>query len=338
MKKKVWAVLLSTALTAALLTGCGSKEAPAAETPPAQEEAAPETETPEAEAPAEGSEDDGSYTIAWVDGNLANESNAVCTTAAKDYAESLGINFLLLDAEASGENQVAQCETLVAQGVDCIIIQPYDAAACQVAAESTIEAGVPVLVTKGEIADQSVCPFVGQDDYIAGQMEMEWMAEKLGGKGNIVILEGPTGISAALKRNDGINDVLKNYPDIKVVYTQPANWNRDEGMNLMETWMQTGEQIDAVVGHNDEMALGAYDAISDAGKAGEIFVIGIDAIDAAKASVAAGEMDATVLQDVETIAKKTIDVALMMAKGEEVEAVYNIDPILLTSENIADYQ
>ena len=114
MKKKVWAVLLSTALTAALLTGCGSKEAPAAETPPAQEEAAPETETPEAEAPAEGSEDDGSYTIAWVDGNLANESNAVCTTAAKDYAESLGINFLLLDAEASGENQVAQCETLVA--------------------------------------------------------------------------------------------------------------------------------------------------------------------------------------------------------------------------------
>ena len=110
-------------------------------------------------------------------------------------------------------------------------------------------------------------------------------------------------------------------------------------MNLMETWLQTpeGEQINAVVAHNDEMALGAYDAIADAGKAGEIFVIGIDAIDAAKTSVAAGEMDATVLQDVESIAKKTIDVALMMAKGEAVDDVYNIDPILLTSDNIAEY-
>lgn len=339
MKKKVLAALLSTAMVATLLTGCGSKEAPATEAPAAEETPAAENGEPEAETPAAEAGDDGSYTIAWVDGNLANESNAVCTTVAKEYAESLGINFLLLDGEGVGENQVSQCETLVAQGVDCIIIQPYDAAACQVAAESTIEAGVPVLVTKGEIADQSVCPFVGQDDFIAGQMEMEWMAEKLGGKGNIVILEGPTGISAELKRNDGINDVLKNYPDIKVIYTQPANWNRDEGMNLMETWLQTpeGEQINAVVAHNDEMALGAYDAIADAGKAGEIFVIGIDAIDAAKASVEAGEMDATVLQDVESIAKKTIDVALMMAKGEEVDDVYNIDPILLTSENIADY-
>lgn len=338
MKKKVLAALLSTAMVAALMTGCGSKEAPAAEAP-AETEAPEAEEAPDAEGDtAEGT--DGTYTIAWVDGNLANESNAVCTQAAKDYAESLGIDFLLLDAEASGENQVAQCETLVNQGVDCIIIQPYDAAACQVAAEATIEAGVPVLVTKGEIADQSVCPFVGQDDYIAGQMEMEWMAEKLGGKGNIVILEGPTGISAALKRNDGINDILKDYPDIKVIYTQPANWNRDEGMNLMETWLQTpeGETINAVVAHNDEMALGAYDAIADAGKAGEIFVIGIDAIDAAITSVAAGEMDATVLQDVKTIAEKTIDVALMMAKGEDVDDVYNIDPILLTSDNIADYQ
>lgn len=338
MKKKVLAALLSTAMVAALMTGCGSKEAPAAEAP-AEAEAPAAEDTPEAD-DAAASGEDGTYTIAWVDGNLANESNAVCTQAAKEYAESLGIDFLLLDAEASGENQVAQCETLVNQGVDCIIIQPYDAAACQVAAEATIEAGVPVLVTKGEIADQSVCPFVGQDDYIAGQMEMQWMAEKLGGKGNIVILEGPTGISAALKRNDGINDVLKDYPDIKVIYTQPANWNRDEGMNLMETWLQTpeGETINAVVAHNDEMALGAYDAIADAGKTGEIFVIGIDAIDAAIASVAAGEMDATVLQDVQTIAKKTIDVALMMAKGEDVDDVYNIDPILLTSENIADYQ
>ena len=166
---------------------------------------------------------------------------------------------------------------------------------------------------------------------------MEWMAEQLGGKGNIVIIEGPTGISAAIQRNDGITKTLEKYPDITVLHTQPADWNRDEGMSLMETWLQEGKEIDGVVAHNDEMALGAYDAIADAGKAGEIKVIGIDAIDAAKKSVAAGELDATVLQDVETIGKKTVEVAIEMCKGEKVDDVYNVDPVLLTKDNIADY-
>ena len=168
-------------------------------------------------------------------------------------------------------------------------------------------------------------------------MEMEWMAEQLGGKGNIVVIEGPTGISAAIQRNDGIVKTLEKYPDIEVLHTQPADWNRDEGMALMETWLQEGKQIDGVVAHNDEMALGAYDAIADAGKAGEIKVIGIDAIDAAKKSVAAGELDATVLQDVETIGQKTVEVAIQMCKGEEVEDVYDVDPVLLTKENINEY-
>ena len=255
----------------------------------------------------------------------------------KAYAEENNVDFTLLDGQGSGENQVSQIETLIAQGVDCIIVQPYDAAACQVGVEAAIDADIPVLVTKTTIEDNSICPFVGQDDTVAGEMEMEWMAEQLGGKGNIVIIEGPTGISAAIQRNDGIEKTLEKYPDINVLHTQPADWNRDEGMSLMETWLQEGKEIDGVVAHNDEMALGAYDAIADAGKAGEIKVIGIDAIDAAKKSVAAGELDATVLQDVETIGKKTVEVAIEMCKGEKVDDVYNVDPVLLTKDNIADY-
>ncbi len=300
MKKKLMAVLLCAAMTATILAGCSSSSSSssssAEETTEDEEEAAAEEST---EAETEETSDDTVYTIAWVDGNLANESNAVCTTYAENHAAELGgIDFKLYDGEASGENQVSQCETLIAQGVDCIIMQPYDAAACQVGVEACVEAGVPVLVVKAEIENQSICPFVGQDDVIAGEMEMEWIAEQIGGEGNIVILEGPTGNSAAINRNDGIENTLADYPDINVLYTQTGNWNREEGMALMETWLQMGEQIDAVVAHNDEMALGAYDAIVDAGMEGEILVIGIDAIDAALESVAAGEMDATVLQDV----------------------------------------
>lgn len=215
--------------------------------------------------------------IVWVDGNQANESNAVCADAAKAYAEEQGVGFSILDGQGSGETQVSQVETAISQGVDAIIVQPYDAAALQVGVEEAIEAGIPVLVTKTKIADNSVCPFVGQDDVVAGQMEMEWMAEQLGGKGNIVIIEGPTGIDAAISRTDGISKTLDEYPDIKVLHSQPADWNRDEAMSLMETWLQEGEEIDAVVAQNDEMALGAYDAIVDAGKEAEIKVIGIDA-------------------------------------------------------------
>jgi ABC-type sugar transport system substrate-binding protein len=108
-------------------------------------------------------------------------------------------------------------------------------------------------------------------------------------------------------------------------------------MALMENWLQLGEKIDAVVGHNDEMALGAYDAIVDAGKAGQIKVIGIDAIDAAVASVKGGEMDATVLQDSYGIGKLGVEVALKLCKGETIDPIYNVDPVLLTPENIGEY-
>jgi len=108
-------------------------------------------------------------------------------------------------------------------------------------------------------------------------------------------------------------------------------------MALMENWLQTGAKIDAVVAHNDEMALGAYDAIVDAGKKGEILVIGIDAIDAALASVAEGGLNATVLQDSYGIGALAIQVAIKMAQGEKVDMVYNVDPVLVTPENIKDF-
>ena len=333
--KKMIALLLALIMVFGLVA-CGAKE----EAPKTEEEKAEVPVEEKEEAPVEEEEapaEEDKLVIAWTDGNLANENNAMCTDVAKAYAAELGIEFILLDGEGNGENQVAHCETLVAQGVDCVIMQAYDAAACQTGVEYCIEKGVPVMCAKTMLEDNTLCPFVGQNDVDAGVMEMEWIAEQLGGAGTIVILEGPTGNSAAIQRQEGIMKVLEEYPDIKVLYTQTGNWNREEGMALMETWLQMGEQIDAVVAHNDEMALGAYDAIADAGKAGEILVIGIDAIQAAKESVAAGEMNVTILQDVETIAKTAIDTAIKLANGEEVEHFTYVAPVLLTKETVGNY-
>lgn len=339
--KKLIALLLALVMVLGLVACASNSDTTTDTDKPAEttdtEDTTTDTEDADTTEDDTAATDSDALTIAWTDGNLANENNAMCTDVAKAYAEELGINFILLDGEGNGENQVAHCETLIAQGVDCVIMQAYDAAACQAGVEMCIEAGVPVLCAKTMLEDNTLCPFVGQNDVDAGEMEMQWIADQLGGKGNIVVLEGPTGNSAAIQRNDGINNILANYPDINVLYTQTGNWNREEGMALMETWLQMGEQIDAVVGHNDEMALGAYDAIADAGKAGEILVIGIDAIQAAKESVAAGEMDVTILQDVETIAKTAIDTAVKMANGEEVEQFTYIAPVLLTKDTVGDY-
>jgi ABC-type sugar transport system substrate-binding protein len=138
-------------------------------------------------------------------------------------------------------------------------------------------------------------------------------------------------------RNEGIYSVLDKYPDIAVVFTQPADWDRALAMDTMENWLQTGEEIKAVVAHNDEMALGAYDALVAAGLADQIPVIGIDAIPAALKSVSEGGLSATVLQDAVAIGEETVDVAVMLAKGEKVDELYDIPFVLITPDTVADY-
>lgn len=338
MRKKVVAAVLTIALVFTL-GACGKSSSDTEAAISKEDNTTEETSTEEttSEVAEEGSDE--KILIGMTVGNLANEANVVYADAAKAYADSLGnVELLVLDGEGSAETQVAQCESFVAQGVDAVIMQAYDAAGAMAGVEACNEAGIPVFASKTTVEDmEKVATYVGSDDFNAGVIEMTYIAELIGGKGNIVILEGPSGISAAMLRNDGIESVLEKYPEINVLYTQPANWNRDEGMSLMENWLQMGQDINAVVAHNDEMALGAYDAISDAGLQDKIPVIGIDAITAAVESVKAGELTATVLQDGVAIGEKSVDVAIMLANGETVDELYDIPYVLITPENLSDY-
>ena len=339
--KKVLVILISL-LMIVMFTACTATTADtAASSAAASQEAAATSAAPASESAAatEEAAADGKIVIGMTNANLANEHNATYADAATAYVETLeNVELLILDGAGSADTQVSQCETFVAQGVDVVIMNPYDAEGCQAGVQVCLDAGIPVFTSKAQIADQTMVPtYVGSDDYQAGQIEMNYIAETLGGKGNIVILEGPTGISAAILRNDGIYKLLESNPDIKVLYTQPADWDRALAMDTMENWLQMGEDINAVVAHNDEMALGAYDALVDAGLEDTIPVIGIDAIPAALESVSGGGMAATVLQDAVSIAEKTIDVAIMLAKGEKVESLYDVPFVLITPDNVKDY-
>lgn len=277
--------------------------------------------------------------IGLTDANMSNESNAIFSNAAIEYAKGLdNVELIVNDGEGDAEKQIAQCESFVAQGVDVVIISPYDYDAAVTAAQICKDAGIPVFVAKGLIADMSIVEtYVGSDDFNAGVIEMEYIADLIEGKGNIVIIEGPTGVTGAVLRNDGIASVLKEYPDIKVLYSQPADWYRDQAMALMENWLQLGADINAVVAHNDEMALGAYDALEAAGLADSVPVIGIDGIQAAVESVGEGKLTASILQDSKTIAETAIDVAIKLANGEEIEKEYDIPYQVITADNYKDF-
>jgi inositol transport system substrate-binding protein len=151
------------------------------------------------------------------------------------------------------------------------------------------------------------------------------------------VIHGPNGHSAEVQRSDGIRQVLAKFPGAKIVLEQTANWDRAQALNLMENWLASGRQIDAVIAQNDEMALGAYKAIETAGKQKEIAVIGIDAIPDALKAVADGKLVGTVFQDARGQGSLAVDLAVQLVQGQTVKHDNYIPFQLVTKENLSNF-
>ncbi|MGD9908698.1 MAG: substrate-binding domain-containing protein, partial [Mesotoga sp.] len=182
------------------------------------------------------------------------------------------------------------------QKLDLIVINPTDSDAIVTAVEEANKAGIPVITVDRGANGGMVIAHIASDNVAGGMMAGEYVAMLLDGKGNVVELEGIVGTSAARDRGEGFGAAISKYPDIKIVAKQVANFNRAEGLVVMENILQANPNIDAVFAHNDEMALGAIEAIKAAGLLDKIKVVGFDAVDDAVAAVNAGEMAATVAQ------------------------------------------
>jgi inositol transport system substrate-binding protein len=168
-------------------------------------------------------------------------------------------------------------------------------------------------------------------------MQAEWIAEKLGGKGNVVIMNGDLAQEAAQKRTEGEKQVFAKFPDIKIIREDTGNWSRDQGLSLMENWLASGDQIDAVASNNDEMAIGALQAIEAAGKLGDIIVGGVDASPDALQEMDKGRLNVTVFQNAKGQGDGGIKVAIALAKGESVEKYTWIPFELVTPDNYKNY-
>ena len=260
----------------------------------------------------------------------------------KDYmtakADAMGdVELTVVDAGGDAAKQLQQVETFISQKVDAIIMQPQEQEACSPAIDKAKAAGIPI-INCNSLTITEPDAYVGSNDSESAEIAMTYIAKQLGGKGNVLMMHGHPGQTAEVKRTEGAMDILAQNPDMTLLDEQTADWDRAEAMTLMENWIQAyGDQINAVFCQNDEMALGALNALVQAGKKDNVLVVGVDAIDDALQSVKDGKMDATVYQDCKGQAEGAIEAAYKLAKGESVEKEILIPVILVTTENVDEY-
>lgn len=214
--------------------------------------------------------------------------------------------------------QQDQFETMITEGFDAIIFVPMDVEAGAAAVQAAADAGIPVIGSNARVNSDLLTSYVGSDDVVSGQMEAQHVVDAIGCEtgGQVVILEGPIGQSGQIQRLEGNMAALEACPAIEVIEQQTANWSRAEAQTLMENWLTThGDEIDGVIGQNDEMALGAIEALKGAGMdPAAMPIVGIDGITDAINAVKAGEMF-SILQDARAQAQGALDIAIYHARG-----------------------
>lgn len=258
--------------------------------------------------------------------------------AMEARAKEKNIELIVNDAQRTAEKQVQQIETFISQKVDAIILNPCEVEASSPAIAKAKAAGIPIINVNSET---SATPdgFVGSRDEQAGEIAMEHVARLLGGKGNIVMIDGYMGQAAQIKRAIGAKNILAKYPGIKVLAEQTAEWDRAKAMSLMENWIQSyGDKINAVFAHNDEMGMGALQALEQAKLKNKVIVVSIDAIADALQAVKDGRLDATVFQDAKGQGAGAIDMALQLIKKQPVENKEIFIPFqLVTKDNVEGF-
>ena len=245
---------------------------------------------------------------------------------------------IFVDSKEDVAVQLGQVENFITQGVNAIVVVPANTDATDPMTQAAVDAGIPLVYVNRKPANlPEGIAYVGSDSIDAGIFQMEWIAEKLGGKGNVVIMNGNLSQEAAQQRTAGVKQVAANFPEIAITKEQTANWSRDEGLALMENWLSTGDPIDAVAANNDEMAIGAIQAIEAAGKLGQIIVGGVDASADALAEMDAGRLNVTVFQNAVGQGEGGVATAIALARGEPVEQIVWIPYELVTPDNYKDY-
>jgi inositol transport system substrate-binding protein len=283
------------------------------------------------------SEDDGKLVIGVSMLSMQNEFIVNVADEMQKKATEMGVKLIIVDAERSALKQMEQVESFIAQGVDAIILNPCEVEASSPAVSRALAANIPIVNVNSETSTKPTA-FVGSNDVESARIAMNFLVEKLGGKGNIVMIHGFMGQAAQIQREEGAKEILKAHPEMKLIAEQTGEWDRAKSLDLMQNWIQSyGANINAVFAHNDEMGMGAVKALQNAGLKDKVIVVSIDAIQDALQAVKKGELDATVFQNAQDQGATAVMTAIKLSNGEKTEKEILIPFQLVVKENVDQF-
>ena len=260
-------------------------------------------------------ENSGSGEVGFSVSTLNNPFFVSLSEGAKAEAEKQGVKLVVVDAGDDAAKQTNDIEDLISRNVSVLIVNPVDSDAVAPAVQNAVSKGIKVISVDRVVNGVEVDCQIASDNAVGAKMATEYLVELIGEGAKAAELEGVPGASATIDRGAGFHEAADK--DLDVVASQTANFNRAEGMNVMENILQSCPEVKGVFAHNDEMALGAVEAVLASGK--DIKIVGFDATDDAVAAVKSGKMAATVAQKPELMGETAVQTAMKLINGETVE-------------------
>jgi ribose transport system substrate-binding protein len=267
------------------------------------------------------------YEIGFVISTLNNPFFVKVKEGAEETAKLSKVKLTVLDSQNDAIKELNNVESLVVSGVDLIIINPTDSDAVSSAIKLANNNKIPVITVDRNASQGEVVTYIASDNVQGGRLAGDLLYDLLKGKGKVAEIEGIPGTSAARERGKGFDEALKKYPEIVKIVKQPADFDRNKALVVVENILQTHPDVNAIFAHNDEMALGAIKAVEESGKS--IYVIGFDGTEEALKAVKEGRLTATIAQQPSKMGRIAVDMAIKYLKSGTIEPQVKVDLLII---------
>ena len=331
--KRILVLIMAVALLTVAFVGCAPKESD--DTPTEG------TTEPTATEPADEETDDmqDTYRVAYIARAQADSFAAWLANSIVEEADKYdNIEVDVFDGQASDDKENSLIENAITNKYDAIVIQPNNGEAQRPYAEQAVAAGIVTITTNARISDIEGASSVDADPYAQAAVNADLAVEQVPENANVVVLNGPPGnFHADQRRVSWQKEFFDKRPDVTIVGEEIANWNKDEALNHMETWVQANDKIDAIISMNDNMAAGALEAVKDVAGYENILAYGVDGTAEACLLIEEGKLTSTSLQSAYALAESILDTLNKLLTGEEEQIDIDIECPLITQDNVQEY-
>ena len=270
--------------------------------------------------------------------SFQNDFFVTLADGAKEGATAAGLDLVVADAGGDAAKQASQVEDFITQKVAVILLNPVDSDAIVPSVEKANAANIPVITVDRGASGGAVASHIASDNIAGGKLAGEYLFTVMGGAGKMIELEGIAGASAARDRGAGFQQALDGAAGkIERVAKQTANFKRDEGLTVAQNLLQAQPDATGIFAHNDDMALGAVEAVAAAGMTKTTFIVGFDAAPDALAAIKAGKMAGTIAQQPALMGELALETAAKVAKGETVEKSIPVEIALVNKDNVDQF-